>query len=178
MVFSFTNSRGVEYFVHQGKAKLGKPKYFISKSHEHALQQMPTGYEVGEDINGVAYIRKKQVSLIPDEDLKLVTSACESLKHLRAHRVAAKKNMIIIYGPISATLEDWMPECPLKGLGGREPSEAVMRFVQLKGTDEYCVERKCFRGEVEWLPLAAGPLSALTSKYVRHLGKASFYELI
>jgi hypothetical protein len=56
----------------------------------------------------------------------------------------------------------------------------VMRFVLVAGAQRhFAPERYCFRGSVEdWIPI--GPpdtIAALARKYLKHLGKDSFYEL-
>jgi hypothetical protein len=57
----------------------------------------------------------------------------------------------------------------------------MMRFILTDPAERtFDVQRWCFRGSVEnWIYLDDGkPLAALLKKYVRHLGKESFYQLM
>ncbi len=42
----------------------------------------------------------------------------------------------------------------------------------------YVVYRMTYRGHGGWHLLSAGPLGALAKRYVSHLGKESFFELL
>ncbi len=74
-------------------------------------------------------------------------------------RVAAMKTQMISHSHFSKTLRFVL-------------ADAEERF--------FCVQRWCFRGAIDdWIWLdGPAPLPRLVEKYVRHLGKDSFYELI
>ena len=43
----------------------------------------------------------------------------------------------------------------------------------------FVVERMCFRGRIDgWHGLDGGPLEKLVERYVPHIGKDSFFELM
>jgi len=55
---SYTNRLGVTFYLHEGKTKTGKPRYFVAKTpREGALAAMPEGYEFSESINAVVSVR-------------------------------------------------------------------------------------------------------------------------
>jgi hypothetical protein len=56
--------------------------------------------------------------------------------------------------------------------------DAVMRFTLDPIFGPYRVERRCYRGEEHWASLGCGPLGKMLKKYVRHIGKESFFDLI
>jgi hypothetical protein len=56
--------------------------------------------------------------------------------------------------------------------------DAVMRFTFDRTTNSYLCERRYYSGDGGWITLKAGKLAALASKYIRHIGKESFYELM
>lgn len=56
--------------------------------------------------------------------------------------------------------------------------DVVMKFTLDPILGPYCVERRCYRGEEEWAPLGYGPLDKMLKKYVRHIGKESFFDLM
>jgi len=66
MAFSFTNSKGVQYYLH-GKArttKSGKTSwlYYFAKEEkpEGGLATVPDGYQVVENKNGLPLLKKSQ----------------------------------------------------------------------------------------------------------------------
>ena len=56
--------------------------------------------------------------------------------------------------------------------------DAVLRFTFNRLTNSYLCERRYYRGDGGWITLKAGKLAVLASKYIRHIGKESFYELM
>jgi hypothetical protein len=63
MAFSFTNKRGVTYFLHAKKSttKSGKTQtlYFFSKEKKAGvLEAVPQGYKVAETENGLPVLKK------------------------------------------------------------------------------------------------------------------------
>jgi hypothetical protein len=63
MAFSYTNKRGVKYFLH-GKTtttSTGKSRtlYFFSKEQKAGVQDvLPPGYQVAETANGLPVLKK------------------------------------------------------------------------------------------------------------------------
>ena len=99
LVFRFVNRKGDAYFVHEGKTKLGKPRFFASRSPEGALSAVPEGFEVGEDINGVVNVRRPAKVLVTPGDVTLVTERVASYTRLSRYQVRAKGKEILIYQP-------------------------------------------------------------------------------
>ena len=64
----------------------------------------------------------------------------------------------------------------------RGPYTAMMRFTLVdEEARTFSTARWCFKGGIDnWFPLMSGrgSLEELTAKYVRHLGRESFYELL
>jgi predicted O-methyltransferase YrrM len=57
---------------------------------------------------------------------------------------------------------------------------AMLRFTLIdRKTRVFVAERFCFRGSVDdWIPIAGpGTLAAHVRRFVKHLGRESFYEL-
>ncbi|MGK5082980.1 hypothetical protein WDW37_06715 [Bdellovibrionota bacterium FG-1] len=226
--FSYVNRKGDAYFLHQGTTKLGKPKYFFSRSPEGSLSEIPSGFVVTESINAVVSLARPRPTLIPTPDTKSVETRVRSYRHLVHHHVESKGNSILIYAPIGQDLiertkpEEFSVLASLKPFFeslGRSPGEflseiasntgmtveqiqqmdkaaseekrsrftdkfkqtmqydPVMRFVFEKHSGQYRVDRRCYRGEHDWLSLGVGSIESLAAKYVRHIGKESFFEL-
>jgi hypothetical protein len=63
MAFSFTNKRGVTYFLHAKvtTTKTGKTQtlyYFAKEKKAGVLESVPTGYKVAETANGLPVLKK------------------------------------------------------------------------------------------------------------------------
>jgi hypothetical protein len=161
-VFTYTNREGQTYYLHEGRTKTGKPRYFFAKTvREGALAEMPEGFEASESLNAVVSVRRKgkHRSTISDADLKRVRDEVRRHAHLRAHEVRAERDAIIVHEP---------------GPGRRY--FPVMRFEQ--GIGGYSVHRMTYSGHGGWsYPLDIGDLDALASEYVRHIGTDEFFEL-
>ncbi len=55
---------------------------------------------------------------------------------------------------------------------------AIMRFTMASHSESYQAERRCYRGNEDWATLGVGPLEKLLKRYVRHIGKESFFDLM
>ena len=56
--------------------------------------------------------------------------------------------------------------------------DPVMRFTLDPLLSPYHVERRCYRGDRDWISLGFGTLDKMLKKYVKHVGKESFFELM
>lgn len=54
----------------------------------------------------------------------------------------------------------------------------VFRFTLNLKLSNYSAERRCYRGNRDWIFLRDGSLAPLINKYIKHLGKDSFYDLM
>src|SRR5215469_12888926 len=73
MPITHKNCRGQTYFLHEGKTKTGKPKYFVSQKAEGNLPEaVPDGYEIYERPGGLVFVRRIQTPPILPVELKYV----------------------------------------------------------------------------------------------------------
>ncbi len=189
-----TNRRGETYYLHQGKTKTGKLRYFVAKSiGAGALLEMPAGFEFTESINEVVSVRRVgRASLIPGVDLALVRAEFSQHAHLRCHAVAERRNEIIIYEP-----DDRLSDKGIESLAELAGSQRflarrlaaikaktrywpVMKFApaEFGAPGSYVAYRMSYRGDGGWWHLSAGPLGALVKAYVRHIGTERFFDLL
>ena len=163
-VLSYTNLMGATYYLHEGRTKTGKPRYFVAKTiREGALAEMPEGYELCESINGVVSIRKASTaaSKIPDTDLAMVRAELGRHEHLGRVRVEVVKDEIIVFERVYRRYDP------------------VMKFVPVDEPGHYAVHRMTYRGEGGWSwPLTFGSLKKLLQKYLKHVGTDEFFELM
>jgi hypothetical protein len=159
MAITHTNRKGDTYYLHKGQTRAGKPTYFFSRKQEGDLADaVPDGYEVYEKPRGQVFLRK----VVPTRILPLEVATVEAgIRRAGIHVFCTdvEKDSIVVY----------MQE------------SAMMRFILHDAeTRLFEVQRWCFRGSVDnWsYPLAFGDLSTLVAKYVRHLDKESFFDLM
>jgi hypothetical protein len=194
---SYTNSMGATYYLHEGRTKTGKPRFFVAKTvREGARAVMPDGYEFSESINGVVSVRRvstgNAASLIPDTDLAMVRAELGRHKHLGQHRVEVVKGEIVVFEPMGGVdpsamaelaramfVSPEMLESRLETRRSRTRYDPVMKFVPAEEPGHYAVHRMTYRGEGGWsYPLAFGPLRKLVRKYLKHVGTEGIYELM
>ena len=192
MAIQHKNRKGDTYYLHQGKTKTGKPKYFFSKKTEGVLvDAIPDGYEIHENPHGQVFLRKAQPRIISDEEMSVVQQCLKRCKHIRHWQVEVKKNSIVVY-----TAEDTFGEYaevfgpfPVR-LDRRAVSRIMERSLQylpmlrftLENENEkergFVVARWRFSGSEGWMFLeCSDDLAALAAKYCPALETDKFYEL-
>jgi hypothetical protein len=185
---------GKTYYLHQGRTKTGKPRYFAARTvREGALTAMPEGYELTESINGVVSVRRVTAAVpkIPDADLALARAELARHPHLRRHRIEEVKGEIVVHEPLGSMSLDAMGEMAralglspaqmearLGASSAQTRYDPVMKFVPAE-PGQYAVHRMTYRGDGGWSwPLAFGPLKKLVKKYLKHVGTEEFFELL
>ena len=190
---SYTNRLDATYYLHEGKTKTGKPRYFVAKTvRPGALSAMPAGYEFSESINGVVSVRRVDTSApkITDSDLAAVRAELARHEHLGRHRVEAVKGEILVYEPAGGMSLDEMRGMArmfgvssemldeFGGMRSRIKYEPVMKFVPEEQDGHYTVHRMTYRGRGGWSwPLGFGPIEDLVGEYLEAVGTEAFYEL-
>jgi hypothetical protein len=164
MAVAYRNRKQQTYFLHEGKTKTGKAKFFFSKESDGTLlDAIPEGYEIYENPNAQVFLRKKTPQLVTDDEIGVVKAGLR--QHAAAHNyiVDVKGNQIVIY----------------EGQGGH--FHQMLRFTLTdEKTRRFSAERWCFRGSIDdWFPmLGGGKLPQVVEKFCRHLGRESFFELM
>jgi len=118
-MFTYTNRRGVTYYVHEAWTKTGARRYVAKRTAQGALAQLPAGREIVENVNGQVSVRAaRPVTILPLEE-RLVQQVLA--KHGREkYRVEVKGRDIIVYEPESDAdelAEILNPRRPLDALG-------------------------------------------------------------
>ena len=188
---TYTNRMGDTYYLHEGKTKTGKIRYFAAKKpREGTLSAMPEGFEFSESINGVVSVRriKESDTRIPASDIALVQAELDRHHHLCEHRIDIVKGEIVVFepaNPLSELHEEMARSFPilayrdLSSIKRRVRYDPVMKFVPLQKNSGYSVHRMTYRGDGGWSwPLASGRLHDLVQKFLRHVGTDEFFELL
>ena len=194
MPYQHTNRRGDVYYI-QAKERGDKIAYSAArKPTGKMLDHVPEGYEIYEKPESAqVFVRKIKPTKILPIERQLVETAIRTLAKLEHFILDVEANSIVVY------LTEANPDASfgiLRAMAPMSPDQAqsmkdfiighamyskMMRFVL---TDQksrtFAVERWCFLGSIDnWFFLAGGNMLAeLVKKYVPHLGKESFFELI
>jgi len=97
-MFTYTNRRGVAYYVHEARTKTGVCRYVVKHTAEGALAELPVGMEIVENVNGQVSVRAaRPVAVFPLEE-RLVQQAL--VKYGREkYRVEVKGRDIVVHEP-------------------------------------------------------------------------------
>lgn len=187
MTVKHINRRGDTYYLHQGKTKTGKPKYFFSIKKDGILAKaIPDGYEIYENPNAQVFLRKIPPKIFTDEEISIVENGVK----LRDFKIDIKNNQIIIFLPdqdidsLKDIFSDFVRynDSRVDQLLERTLAYSpMMRFILTdEGSRKFQIERMCFLGSIDdWIFLNSdNNLKRLVKKYCPHLGKDSFFELI
>ncbi len=190
MAIEHVNRKGKTYYLHQGKTKTGKPKYFFSmKSEGNLVNTIPKGYEMYENPHAQVFLRKIQPQIVRPTEVESVQAGVKRYAKVEHFIVDAKGKHIVVY--LCDQNMDALMSLASMGLGGNiarmqetllrsATYSPMMRFVlEDEETREFGVERWCFRGSVDdWIMLdRSHDLQTLIKNYTPHLGQESFYDL-
>jgi len=193
MPLSYTNRRAKTYYLHIGKTKTGKDKYFCSMKKDGVLlDEVPEGFEIYENPDGLVYLRRKRKTLLTEDELASIGDAMKTMTSLKDYEYKIEhdkdnitvflldddpKSFLEILNPSKARHERYVREFAIRS----GTYTAMMRF-RLIDTQErlFETERYCFRGSVDdWIRISvAGTLESHAKNFLKHLGKESFYDLI
>ena len=188
---SYTNRKGKTYYLHAAVKKSGALAYVMRSASEGALTELPEGYVISENVNGTVSVGRAKPRVIREQEEALVAAELEKLG-LTAYRCAVKNAYLTIHEPLykEEDLRETFSALSMFSMGGSSPwverklangpLEPVMRFKLVdKAKRLFAVERMTYRGDGGWWPLGdVNTLDKLARKYMRHLGKDSFFELM
>lgn len=196
--FEYRNRAGDVYYLQQGTTKTGKPKYWFGrKIRGTPVETMPPGYETYEAPDkGQVYVRKIRPSRIAAFEREMVEEAIRRDAGLEWFIVEVDGDALVVWLP--GTSESEVDRLIMLTSGELPRSSYVLqrqraswlqqtryqRMMRFRLVDPeerlYSVDRWCFRGSIDdWYPLESGrPLPDLLRKYVQHLGRESFFELM
>jgi hypothetical protein len=191
MSIQHTTRMGKTYYLYSTSGKAKKSQYYFSTKMEgNPVHVLPEGFEIYENIRGQVFLRRKVTQLITDAELESVRQALRKQAEEWRYKVEVKKDILTIYeASQNFGFLDEMPflfgqqkEKAKEYLKNSASFQAVLRFILTDPEKRiFRAERYCFRGSIDdWVPIGAAvgaKLPALLDKFIRHLGKESFYEL-
>jgi len=183
---TYTNSKGQVCFFREVTGKRGTQIVCSQKESGNDLQSIPETHEIMESPNGQVSCRKKvQRDLLPEE----ITFAREYVPKLAGPKTLlfteVKKKALIIHFKETSRVDRMIKHLPfhriadLSFLAANIPFQPMLKLeLSDKASRTFAVFRMCWMGEPEWMFLEERPLTPLLEKYVPHIGKESFYELL
>lgn len=200
MAIQYTNRRGDVYHLQAKGRKGGGTGYsFSRKPTGKPVDRIPEGYEIYESPEGAqVFLRKIKPSSILAKEKQLAETMASRLAPDARCIIEVDGDALVIW--LADTRSDWFVE----GLAdifprGMFPIGEGQKRVMKESIDRnarytkmyrftlcddvgrrFSAERWCFRGSIDdWFPLDYGkPLGDLLEKYLPHLGRESFYELM
>lgn len=194
MPVTYTNRKGVTYYLCRGTTKAGRPYYYFAREPKgDPMEAIPEGFKISESVNGFVTLARDQPLQIRPEELAAVEAAVKCHPKAGKYRVGAKHNRIEIYERVGPDADELL--AMFRGMGGlsldqenrlREVQngharyEAVMRFIL---ADEerrtFRAQRRCYLGSVDdWIDISEpGRLDKLARKLTPKLGTEGFFEL-
>lgn len=193
MAIMHMNRRQQIYYLHQGKTKTGKPKYFFSmKSEGDLVDTVPDGYETYENPRAQVFLRKIPKKVITDEEIAIVEKGMKKFAKVDRFIIDVKKAVISIFTPtqdlgrLSESLAGSTfamgrnPQAMASSLEKFLDYSSDMQFVLIdKHARIFQTERYCYRGAIDdWIAIGpSGDLATLVETYVKHIDQESFFDL-
>lgn len=206
--FSYTNGCGDIYYLHALRAGGHRAAYIMRRRADGALSELPKGYEVRENVHGQVSVRRKRRRSFTEIEESLLAGQLRQLRPLgyrlditgrTATVYASALDRKCFAESLDAEFADGFADALTKTLATRYSAELIALFrarqrdkgrrrprfyplLRLVVADTrkrlFAVERVCFTGDRAWMRLETMPLTAAVFKYLPHLGKDSFFNLI
>jgi hypothetical protein len=194
MTVTYTNRKGVTYFLNKGVTKTGKPRYtFAREQKSEPVDVLPEGYEIEESINGIVSLVKSRPRLISSEEVAAVQSALDKHPNPQNYRLTLKNEHILIYERSTEDLDsiasifgrlgfskNYVREQLQSTLERHARFTPVMRFVlDNHETRDFHAERWRYSGAYEgWIFAGhSGKIDHLAEKLIPYLGTDDFFTL-
>lgn len=206
--FSYTNKHGQTHYLHVMRGAEGRTSYVMRTRPPGAATDLPKGFEVRENVHGRVSVRRRRTRQFSKLEEQLLRRALERYRPFAyeldiegpaATVYASAEDRKCFLESLDAEFAEGFAEALTKALAKRYSPELVemfrarrkeqnakrpryyplLRFVIADKRDRlFAVERVCFSGESSWIRLEVLPLSAALMKYLPHLGRDSFFDLV
>jgi hypothetical protein len=195
MAVTYTNWRGVTYYLCRGVTKTGKPRYYFAREPKgEPVEQIPEGWRISESINGIVSLVKDRPAQIRPEEVEAVKAAVQQHPESHNYRVAVKCNRIEVYERVGLGPDELIADLREVGLlvpgragrlremlEGRARFTAVLRFILADAEQRtFRTERWCYLGSIDdWIHVGPmGPVDRLARHWVPKLGTDALFEVV
>ena len=193
MPVTYTNRKGTTYYLCQSVTRTGKPRYYFAREPKgEPVEEVPHGYEIGESVNGLVFLRQARPAQILPAEVAAVEAAVARHPKPRDYRVSIKHDRIEVYerigpdpGELASRLAGFSGAFHGKEAAMREFLEEgsrfspVLRFILANAEKRtFRVERMHYGGRDEWFAIRAeGPVDKLAKNLIPTLGTHRFTDL-
>jgi len=199
MPITYTNRKGVPYFLCQTVTKTDQTRYYFARQPKgEPVEEIPAGHKIVESVNGVVSLARDIPSPIRPEELASVEAAVHRLPKARNYRVSTRQNRIEVYELIAPDVDELIRELchidPHLAHVARETRddlqdtldrhcqyEAVLRFTLADPEKRtFRAARMAYSGHGGWHELwsvETEPLAGLVKLLIPTLGTEEFFEL-
>ena len=168
MPVTHVNRERDTYYLHAGKTKTGKSRYWFStKADGDLVESIPEGFEIYENPDAQVFLRKIVPQLVTPAEVAVVKKGLERYAPGQNCIVDVRKEDIIVYHSRRGGLY-----------------QKMLRFTLDDKKDRtFRVQRWCFKGSIDdwidlWMSGGFGQLPVLVQMFCPHLGRDSFYDLM
>lgn len=206
--FSYTNKYRQTYYLHVVRGTDGRTYHVMRTRAVGAASDLPEDLEVRENVHGAVSVRRQRTRRFSRLEEQLLHSALERFRpfgyvldvEAKAATVyASAEDRKCFMESLDAEFANGFADALTRALARRYSPQLVamfrarrkeenakrpryyplLRFVIVdRRQRRFAVERVCFSGESTWIRLEVLPLSAAVMKYLPHLGRDSFFDLI
>lgn len=206
--FSYTNKHGQIYYLHVVCGAHRRATHVMRMHAEDAVAELPEDLEVRENVHGQVSVRRKRRRQFSKLEEQLLHSALERYRPFAyeldvdgkaATVYASAEDRKCFLESLDAEFAEGFADALAKALAKRYSPELVemfrarrkernpkrpryyplLRFVVADPSARmFEVERVCFSGEASWVRVDRLPLPTALMKYLPHLGRDSFFDLI
>src|SRR3712207_1558490 len=107
MPITYTNRKGITYYLCRGATKTGKPRYYFAReARDEPVEELPEGYTIGESVNGVVSLSRTRPSLILPSEVAVVEAELRRLPRAYRYRADTRQNRIDIYERTSPDVDE------------------------------------------------------------------------
>jgi hypothetical protein len=198
MPITYTNRKGVTFYLCQGVTRTGTVRYFFAREPKgQAIEQIPPGYVISESVNGVVSLVAEKPPSILSSEIELVQSVLQQHPKSGNYRVAVKGKEIVIHERVGPDPADLMAALSRAGLFRADASRQkqageiaeelgrngrftpALQFILVnEDKRSFCVECwRHFNGTNRWLPMGKiEKLENLARHWIPRLGTHAFFE--
>ncbi len=194
MPITYTNRKGITYYLCQGVTKTGKPRYYFAREPKgEPVEQVPEGFKISESVNGIVSLVRDRPALIQPEEVAAVEAAVGQHPKSHKYRINVKHNRIEVYEQVGLDAEELATALAQEGLGvpgladrlrptmeRRAQFTPVLRFILADAERRtFRVERWCYLGSIDdWIDVGpTGAVDRLARQLIPKLGTDQFFEL-
>lgn len=164
MPITYTNRKGLTFYLCRGVTKTGKPRYFFAREPKgEPVEEIPEEFTISESVNGIVSLTKVRPMLILPAEVAAVEQAIRRHPKSYNYRMNVRPDQIEVY----------------ERVGGSEFTP-VLRFILLKGQERaFYVQRWCYLGSIDdWIDVGPmGSVEQLARKWIHRLGTDAFFEV-